>query len=70
MDFSQSAGGGGSGPTARSAAVAWGTSAYLQFSKDLSKFHVVKLKRVHYALTRLGFGLSCITFADGCCALL
>ena len=63
MDFSQSAGGGGSGPTARSAAVAWGASAYLQiqFSKDLSKFHVVKLKRVHYALTRLGFGLSCIT---------
>ena len=36
-------------------------SAYLriQVSEDLWKFQVVKHKRVHYALTRLRFGLSC-----------
>ena len=36
-------------------------SSYLriQVSEDLWKFQVVKHKRVHYALTRLGFGLSC-----------
>ena len=36
-------------------------SAYLQIhvSKDLWKYQVVKYKGVHYALTRLGFGLSC-----------
>ena len=36
-------------------------SAYLQIqvSKDLWKFQVVKHKEVHYALTKLGFGLSC-----------
>ena len=36
-------------------------SAYLQIqvSEDLWKFQVVKHKGVHYALTRLGFGLSC-----------
>jgi transposase InsO family protein len=36
-------------------------SAYLQIhvSEDLWKYQVVKYKGVHYALTRLGFGLSC-----------
>lgn len=36
-------------------------SAYLQIrvSKDLWKYQVVKYNGVHYALTRLGFGLSC-----------
>ena len=28
-------------------------------SRDLWKYQVVKYKGVHYALTRLGFGLSC-----------
>ena len=31
----------------------------IRVSKDLWKFQVVKHKGVHYALTRLGFGLSC-----------
>ncbi|XP_067931095.1 uncharacterized protein [Watersipora subatra] len=36
-------------------------SAYLQIhiSKDLWKYQVVRYKGVHYALIRLGFGLSC-----------
>ena len=36
-------------------------SAYLQIqvSEDLWKFQVVKHKGAYYALTRLGFGLSC-----------
>ena len=36
-------------------------SAYLQIhiSKDLWKYQIVRYKGVHYALTRLGFGLSC-----------
>ena len=36
-------------------------SAYLQIhvSEDLWRYQVVKWKGVHYALTRLGFGLSC-----------
>ena len=36
-------------------------SAYLQIrvSRDLLKYQVAKYEGVHYALTRLGFGLSC-----------
>jgi len=37
-------------------------SAYLQIhniSKNLRKYQVVKYKGMHYALTRLGFGLLC-----------
>ena len=36
-------------------------SAYLQIhiSEDLWKYQIVRYKGIHYALTRLGFGLSC-----------
>ena len=36
-------------------------SVYLQIhiSEDLRKYQIIRYKEVHYALTRLGFGLSC-----------